>query len=285
MTVAASAFGLARGTSALARSCHPAPTVAVTVFVTVLGVTAHNSAGTCAILAAAALCGQLSIGWTNDRYDAGRDRAAGREDKPLAQGEIALRTADAAIVAVALVTVALSLALGWRAGLLHIGAVACGWIYNFWLKSTWWSWLPYAVAFGALPGIATLALPTHPGPALWVIAAGALLGVAANLTNALPDLAGDARTGVSGLPHRIGPRPSLVLATALLISATVIVVFGPRGSVPTLAWALFGVVVVAAIAGLGWAWRRPTSKSAFYGIMASVAVDIVLIALNGKGLH
>lgn len=273
------------GTSALARSCHPAPTVAVTVFATVLAITAGNAPGTCALLAAAVLCGQLSVGWTNDRYDAGRDRAAGRTDKPLAQGEVNLRTADLAIGVVVLLTVALSLALGWRAGLLHIAAVACGWLYNFWLKSTWWSWLPYAAAFGALPGIATLAAPGHPGPALWAVAAGALLGVAANLTNALPDLAGDAATGVSGLPHRIGARPSLVQATMLLLGASVIIVLGPDGAPPAVGWALFAVVVVAALGGLGWAWRRPTSRSAFYGIMGSVAIDIVLIALIGQRLH
>ena len=117
---------------------------------------------------------------------------------------------NAAIGVALLVTVAFSLSLGWRAGLLHLAAVGCCWLYNAWLKATWLSWLPYAAAFGALPAIATLALPTHPAPAAWVVAAGAAFGVAANLTNALPDLADDRLTGVAGLPHRIGTRASFV---------------------------------------------------------------------------
>ena len=64
--------------------------------------------------------------------------------------------------------------------------------------------MPYAVAFGALPGGrqprgAASALPPVVGPV-----AGALLGVGAHLLNALPDLADDEATGVRGLPHRLG---------------------------------------------------------------------------------
>ena len=270
---------------ALARSCHPAPTVAVTCFTTVLGAAAGNGAGTCTLLAVAVLAGQLSIGWSNDRIDAGRDRSVGRDDKPLATGELPLRTADAAIAVALAVTVAFSLSLGWRAGLLHLGAVGCGWIYNAWLKSTWLSWLPYAVAFGALPAIATLALPTHPGPAGWVVAAGALFGAAANLTNALPDLAGDRLTGVVGLPHHLGARPSLLTAAGLLVAATGCAAFGPPDATTALGWAALTLSVLAAVAGAVLAFTRPTSKVSFYGIVAVVGLDLVLIVVNGHHLH
>jgi hypothetical protein len=144
--------GVLRSASALARSCHPAPSAGVTAFATVLAVTAGNGAGTCALLALAVLAGQLSIGWSNDRLDAARDRAVARTDKPIATGELAHRTVEVAIAVALAACVACSLALGWRAGLLHLAAVSCGWLYNLWLKATWFSWLPYAAAFGALPG-------------------------------------------------------------------------------------------------------------------------------------
>lgn len=270
---------------ALARSCHPAPTVAVTCFTTVLGGTAGNGAGTCTLLAVAVLAGQLSIGWSNDRIDARRDRAVGRTDKPLATGELPLRTADAAIAVALVVTVAFSLSLDWRAGVLHLGAVGCGWLYNAWLKATWFSWLPYAMAFGVLPAIATLALPTHPGPAAWAVAAGALFGAAANLTNALPDLAGDRLTGVVGLPHHIGARPSLLTAIGLLIVATGCAAFGPPGATTALGWAALTLSVLAAVAGGVLAFTKPTSKLSFYGIVAVVGLDLVLIVVNGHQLH
>lgn len=271
--------------SALARACHPAPTVAVTVFGTVLAVTAGNSAGTCVLLAAAVLAGQLSIGWSNDRLDAARDLSVGRTDKPLAQGELSLRGADIAIAVALVSTTAFSLSLGWRAGLLHLFAVACGWVYNLGVKATWWSWLPYAAAFGALPGVATLALPGSPAPAAWVVAAGALLGITANLTNPLPELEADEATGIRGLAHRLGAHAALVTAVALTVVAAVIIILGPSGTPGPLAWAWLGFDVLAAGVGLRLAWPRPTAHLTFYGLMGLVAINVVLIALIGDHLH
>lgn len=270
---------------ALVRSCHPAPTLAVTAFATVLVAVAGNDAATCAVAAVAVLTGQLSIGWSNDRIDAERDRRSARIDKPVARGEVSVRTVDGVIAVALVATIVCSLALGRAAGLVHLGAVACGWLYNLWLKGTWLSWLPYAVAFGALPGVATLALAEPTAPAAWAVAAGALFGVVANLTNALPDLAADDETGIRGLPHRLGARASLILATALLVAASVLVVLGPPGGPNALGWTGLGVNLAAALGGLAWAWRQPASRSAFYGIVVIVAVNVVLIAITGHHLQ
>jgi 4-hydroxybenzoate polyprenyltransferase len=270
---------------ALARACHPAPTAAVTAFSTVLAVTAGNDAATCALLAAAVLAGQLSIGWSNDWLDRGRDRAVHRADKPLATGELAPRIAARALGAAVLACLGLSLALGWRAGLLHLAAVGCGWAYNLGLKSSWLSWLPYAAAFAALPAIATLALPQHAAPAGWVVGAGACLGVAANLTNALPDLAGDRATGVRGLPHRIGGRASLTSAGLLLVGAGVLVTAGPPTTVSALGWAAIAVSALVAVAAPLTFWRRPTSRRPFYGLVLAVALDLAVIVADGGRLH
>lgn len=275
----------ARTAADLARSCHPAPTVAVTAFMAILAVAAGNSAGRTVLVAVAGLAGQLSIGWSNDRLDAGRDRAVQRHDKPVAQGEIALRTVDAAIAVALATTTVLSLALGWRAGLVHLAAVGCGWAYNMRLKSTWWSWAPYAAAFAALPAVATLALPQHALPGWWAVVAAALLGVSANLTNALPDLAGDARTGIAGLPQRIGARPSLVAAAVLLLAASVCVAFGPAGAPAPADWLGFVVIVALVATGLPLALRAPLSKAPFYGIIAIVGIDLALILIAGDALH
>ena len=151
------------------------------------------------------LAGQLTIGWGNDLVDATRDRQVGRTDKPLANDELRASTVRACLLVAALACVVLSLAVGWRSGLVHLGlGVACGHLYNLVLKSTPWSWLPYAVAFGTLPAVVTLADVPHRWPPLWMMGAAAALGVAAHFLNTLPDLAADATTGVRGLPHRIG---------------------------------------------------------------------------------
>ena len=123
-------FGIARtvALAVLATSCHPAPVAAVTAFGTALAIRAGDSAGTCALVFGAVGTGQLSIGWSNDRIDAapGSARCTAR-DKPLAAvGPVAPPGADGIAVALA-ATVALSLSLGWRAGVVHLAAVACAW--------------------------------------------------------------------------------------------------------------------------------------------------------------
>lgn len=274
-----------RGTAvALAGSCHPGPVVAVTAFAAVLAAVAGVGAGTTALLTLAVLAGQLSIGWSNDRIDVHRDRQVGRTDKPLAAGALPARTVDAATAAALVALVALSFALGWRAALLNLATVASGWAYNLGLKGTWLSAVPYAFSFGALPGVATLAAPGHPGPALWAVVTGALLGVAANLTNALPDLADDRATGVVGLPHRIGAWPALAGSAGLLVAATVVVVLGPPGRPSAARWAGLGVALAAAALTVAAFRLAPRSRLPFGGLVAAVAVDVVLLVAGGH-LH
>ena len=92
----------------LSGACHPAPVVAVTAFATTLAIVAGNHWSTCLLVAVAVFCGQLSIGWSNDRIDVERDRRAGRSDKPLARPGADLRTVDRAIVAALAGTMAFS---------------------------------------------------------------------------------------------------------------------------------------------------------------------------------
>jgi len=119
-----------------------------------------------------------------------------------------------------LACVPLSLALGPLPGVLHLIGVAAGWAHNLGVKSTPVSPVPYLVAFGLLPAVATWSLPgTSAGwPPVQVMAGAALLGAAAHFANTVGDTEADAATGVRGLPQRIGPRASLV-ATAMLVAA------------------------------------------------------------------
>jgi 4-hydroxybenzoate polyprenyltransferase len=231
-------------------------------------------------VAVAVLAGQLSIGWSNDRIDRGLDQRSGRSDKPLAETAVDVRVVDRAIAFALLVTVAGSLALGWRAGLVHLIAVGCGWAYNLGLKATVVSWLPYAVAFGSLPAIATLARPDHAAPAAWAVGAGALLGCTAHLTNALPDLVADRDYGISGFPHRIGARPAVIVAAAAMFAATALLVLGPPGSPSAVGWAGFVLVAGWTVVGCALAWRHTRSVWVFYGTIGTVVLDIALLMLG-----
>ena len=264
----------------LIRTCHPVPCVAVTALSAALFAVAGKPAQICLLGAAAVLAGQLTIGWSNDLIDAQRDRAAGRMDKPLAVSPELHRQVRLALGAALVAALLLSLALGWRAAALHAVTVAGGWAYNLGLKATAWSALAYFVAFGALPSLATSALP---GPELapaWAMVAAGLVGVAAHFGNVLPDLPDDLAAGVLGLPQRLGTRGSVVAAAvALLLAAGIIDVrTGARNPVATAIGT--AAVLVLALVALWCAARRPRGRGAFLATMAAAAVDVTILAVN-----
>lgn len=271
----------------LVMACHPLPTAAVTAISGCLAVAVGLPIGTVVVLVSAILTGQLSIGWSNDVIDAGRDRSVGRTDKPLAVGSVDRRLTMVATGVALLATVVLSAVLavlgGVMAALAALLIVVCGWVYNLGVRSTVLSFLPYVVAFGVLPAVATLALPSHPWPAWWAIAAGAMLGVAAHLVNVLPDLRQDALNGIRGLPHRIGATPSTIGAALLVVSAAAALLFGPTGAVPAWRWIAFGVLLAAGI-GTAGVVRRPGSRLLFSMLIVGAAIDVVLFAFSGTHL-
>jgi 4-hydroxybenzoate polyprenyltransferase len=193
---------------ALVGACHPEPTVGVTALATALTAAAGGSAERVTLVAVTVLAGQLSIGWSNDAIDAARDVASGRTDKPVATGRIGSRVVGGAAVAALAVAVAVSFVAGPAAALAHLVVLAGGWAYNLGLKRTLLSWLPYAVAFGALPAYSVLALPGAAVPAPWLVATGSLLGVGAHFFNVLPDIADDRATGVRSLRYAWGRPPA-----------------------------------------------------------------------------
>lgn len=264
-------------------ACHPGPALAVTLVGVLLAVSAGADAPTVTLIAAALLAGQLSIGWSNDAIDASRDAASGRRDKPVAQSRVPRRVVAACAGVAAVVTVPLSFALGAWSGVTHVLCVASAWSYNLGVKSTAWSWVPFAFSFGLLPAVVTFALPGHPWPAWWVVLAGALLGVGAHLVNVLPDLEQDDATGIRGAAHRLGGRATAVLAPVVLFAGAVVVVFGPPGANGPRGWAALVVsatlCVVAAWSGLGG--RRAPALAA----TAAIALLVVgLLLASGAGL-
>ena len=263
------------------RACHPEPTAAVTTIATALAVSA-GLGWRSLLVTAAFLTGQLSVGWSNDWIDAARDVRTGRTDKPVARGDLPVGVVRTAALTAAVLCVPASLALGLRAGLLHLAAVAAAWAYNAWLKSSLLSWLPYALAFGAVPSIVTLALPEPVWAPVWATAAGALLGVGAHLTNVLPDLEEDLATGVRGLPHALGARRSAALAAVLLLAAAALLGVGPGR--PGVA-ALLTVAAAAAVTGWGLVRaRRAGSRDAFRAAILVAALCVGLLVARGAAL-
>ena len=267
----------------LVRACHPEPTAAVTAVSAALAVAVgRGPAGTLAVTAAV-LAGQLSIGWMNDYLDRDRDVLTARPDKPVAVGTLDPAVVRTAMLVAAVAVVPLSLLSGLVAGSLHLVAVASAWSYNLWLKATPLSVLPYAVSFGLLPAFVTAGLPGQPVVG-WLVAAGALLGAGAHFANVLPDIEDDLRTGVRGLPHRLGPAGSRAAAAVLLLAASVVLAVGPPGAPGALG---VGAVLVAVVCGVGaiGLGRRPGSRAAFLGVLVVAAVDVALLLGSGTAVR
>jgi 4-hydroxybenzoate polyprenyltransferase len=203
-------------------ACHPGPTLVVTAVATALAIeVGRGEASTWVALAV--LAGQLSVGWSNDSLDADRDALAGRAEKPVVAGLLARRTVAIAALGALIACVPLSLASGWRAGCIHLVAVASAWAYNLGLKATWLSPLPYALSFALLPAFVTMGLPGSPWPRAGVMVVAALLGLGAHFINTVPDYAADELGGVDGLPQRLGPRRSLVVGVLLLGASALVI--------------------------------------------------------------
>ena len=266
---------------------HPGPAVAVTFVTVILAAGVGVDTARIVLVGAAMLAGQLSIGWSNDWIDADRDVAVARADKPIASGLVSRSAVRGAAIAAVVVAVPLSLLLGPLAALVNIIGIASGWSYNAWLKRTPASGVPYLVTFGTLPLFVTLSLSEPRPAAWWAIVVGALLGFGAHFANVLPDLDDDARTGVRGLPHILGRRPSSVVAFASLAIASLVASIGIGSAAPGLILvAVIGLVagVVIAVAGIILALTRPPTRLLFQLIIASAVVDVVLLTTAGSSL-
>jgi heme o synthase len=265
----------------LIRACHPEPTIAVSVVAAVLAIAVGRSAGGVILVFFTLLSSQLTIGWTNDWLDANRDAEVGRTDKPIPSGAISRRAVGIGALVAGIASVPIALASGWP-GLVIIGATVAGLAYDWPLKFTVFSIVPYLVAFGALAAYVPMTRAGSPVPPWWLIAAGALLGGGAHFANALPDLADDARTGVRGLPHRLGPTGSSIAAAVLLLTATGLLAFGPQ-PVTWFAGATFAAAVV--VLPIGWRLaQRPGSRAAFQSVLVVALLDVILLVVGGASL-
>jgi 4-hydroxybenzoate polyprenyltransferase len=207
----------------MAKACHFGPTILVVSITFILSITQLSAAKSFGI-AVAILAGQLVVGWTNDLLDHPLDSAAGRMKKPLVSETVSRKQLQVGI------TIALTLAillsffgpLGVKGGLLHMLGLASATIYNFWAKSTWFSAVPYAISFGALPWAVYSAAKENP-PA-WLFVDFILVSLSFHFLNVIKDLEWDRSQKVMGLPQRLGKRWSSIVAGIFLLAAVIIVI-------------------------------------------------------------
>ncbi len=265
---------------ALVLSTHPGPGAAVTVITVLLAIAGGLEPWRIIVLGLVMALDQASVGLSNDWIDADRDRAVERRDKPVARGDIPKSLARNVAIATAAGSVAISGLLGWPAVLAHLVFLGSAWAYNAGLKGTPISVLPYLVSFGILPSVVTLSAVQPALAPWWTMAAGALLGAGAHFANVLPDLDDDARTGIRGLPHRLGRTPALIATWVALLAAAASLAFGIGLGTPV---GTVGLAVAAAIAVAGFVlgMRRAPTRVLFRLVILAAIVDVALLVIAG----
>ena len=206
----------------LLRASHFGPNLLVT-FISLFFALLYWWEGPAIVIAIGVFCGQLVVGWSNDVIDYKDDLLHNRQKKPLVSGQISLRLLQNCLRVMTPLAIVINLfgPLGFVGGGLSVLAIGLAVAYNFYFKFTIFSWLPYAIAFGALPSC--MALSKGQAPELWMWLGGALLGTAAHFLNVVKDMDEDRVSGIKGLPQRLGTKASVVTAIALIALAAVVI--------------------------------------------------------------
>lgn len=256
--------------TALIRACHPIPTLAVTVIIVGLGWRLGWRDGDLVVLALAVLSGQLSVGWSNDAHDADLDRRGQRGDKPVVVGELHEAKLWRFAIAALIVSVALSWwVAGFVGGSFHVLSLVMAWWYNLRLSRTVWSWLPYLIAFAAVPPFLTYGL-TGSAPPLWLVAVFGIIGVSGHLAQAFADVDADQAAGVGGVVVRLGARRARVVTWVLLAGGSVIVL--------VVTWPV-GVIIAPVFAIAMVVAARSRSRSAVFSAVLIVVLANLFVAM------
>lgn len=261
--------------TSLLRLVHPFPSflVAAVTAAIVPFADRHAPLSLYLTLGVAMLCFQFAIGVGNDLADA-HDDALAKPWKAIPRGLVSQRTALAACCALALAGLLLTLRLGWLPWVLGAAGLGCGLVYDFWLKRTNLSWLPYAIALPLLPVWVYVAADAWHSLLWWALPLGVALGLALHLANQAPDAA---EHGDSGATTLLGPRRARTVAIALFLAVAfaVTAILATTGAERAL---------IAAAAGAGTlalsTQARFFGRDGLFGVLALGGAGLALVLLS-----
>lgn len=204
----------------LAKASHFGPTVLVVSMTFLLSLTQFSISDS-VFIAFAILLGQFVVGWSNDLIDFPSDKAALKLKKPLVAGTITETTLKISlgIALPSALIVSLLSPLGVSGTAIHFIGLLSATAYNFKLKSTLLSVVPFMVSFGALPWAIYVAAGTT--PPTWLVLAFVLFTSAFHFLNVLKDMDTDIEQEVMGLPQVLGRKKSIAMAALLGVLGTV----------------------------------------------------------------
>jgi hypothetical protein len=219
----------------LGRAAHPRQALLTGAGLAVAALLSGRAAREIGLVAVTVLTGQAVLGWDNDLVDEQADRADGRTVKPLVGGGLDRGTLGFALACAVLLAVPMSLSGGIAAGLAYLLSLAVGVLGNRVLRTSRFSWVPWALAFALYP--AYLSYGGWGGgaqgdpPTIAITLAAAFLGIGVHVLVALSGLVEDNRAARRHFPLRLALRigaPRLLFVTGVycLLVVGVIVTVG-----------------------------------------------------------
>ncbi len=263
----------------LLRLTHLFPTIMVLLATFILGLVAEKGQpdwGNLARVWLVVASGHSLIGISNDYLDRHKDRIT-QPYKPIPAGLVSESFVKNLLFFLGFLEILIALTLPLAAALLAFVCTVSGLLYNFSLKNSYLSWVPYVLSFSSFPFFIWAGLGKFEINLLWLYPPALLLLVGINLANSLPDIETDRNLpGTPGLALLLGLEKSL-WATRILFLSAPLVCFGLSFFVAAnrlIAWPACGLALLImgtsfaapglskGRAGLNLVWKL-TSISAF----------------------
>ena len=213
------------------------------------------------------LTGQFIVGWSNDLIDMASDKKSNRFEKPLVSGAVKKQTLHFFLVGdlVLLFCFTFFGPIGIMAGLLHCSAVLAALIYNYRLKNSILSFLPYAYAFGLLP--ATVYISAHHHIQYWMVIIGISFGIGSHFANVLKDWETDAKNGYGGAPQKVGVFYSKVISAISFCAGSLVLTIHSKN--------LFALSILPLTLG----FFAPMPRKYLFPLAMSIAILLIFIML------
>jgi 4-hydroxybenzoate polyprenyltransferase len=229
---------------------HPAPVLlhvlAVTAFA-LLAATPHFVWSTIVLVVAAHTAMQLSIAVLNDYCDRRRDTLS-KKHKPIPFGLVRPQEALYTGILLMVLMIVLLLPLPPLALLISLLYLAFGQGYNLGLKSTPLSGIVFALAIPLIPVYAFVGVGRILPLVFWLVPVAALLGVALNLANSLPDIQEDTLNHARTLAVVLGVRNTFTFSSLLLfLSALLVGLLALTRLVPARLWILLPTLLIVCV--------------------------------------
>jgi 4-hydroxybenzoate polyprenyltransferase len=236
--------------------------------------------GTLFLVVAAHTAMQLSIAVLNDYCDRTRDTLS-KKQKPIPLGLVTPREALVYGFSLMIVMLLLLIFLNPLALLISLLYLAFGQSYNLGLKSTPLSGVVFALAIPLIPVYAFVGVGRIVPFVFWLVPVVALLGIALNLANSLPDIEEDATSGARTLAVVLGVRRSFLLVALLIfvciisIAALTLISIVPARPIIIVPMLTTAVVLLAVLLTLSGPHKPSYTRKNYFYLVALTCLLLV----------